>query len=271
MNEIYIKDMIDRKEEIKRSLNSNIKIYENFKLMHHYDRERLNSIINATDGSQINKLTNDVNFIINRMKKVLKNIKINLGKYLKNDDSNILEEITELIYLFVSYSYSIMMINNEELNTKYPIKKYEQKRSKLFDQDGISNVIIGIRNGYHHGTFFYAKYNSEYDENGKKLFFIISKDVLLNSFEFKNGEEKLRIKDRGKEYLDKKSRLDILSLFEEYLRRTEVFFSWYKKERESKYKNELLDYKELNDNKIILDRKEANNIVSQFKNIIEKE
>lgn len=146
--------------------------YENLKLMHHYDREKLVRIIDSTVGSKITKLTNDISFIIDRMEKVLKKIKLNVNEYLKNDDNCILEEITELVYLFVSYSYSILMINNEELNRKYPIKKFEINRSKLFDSDGISNIVIGIRNGYHHGTFIYAKRNTTYHKNEKNYFLL---------------------------------------------------------------------------------------------------
>ncbi|MGB6328617.1 MAG: hypothetical protein WBF48_06795 [Halarcobacter sp.] len=257
-NELRI--IFNIQEEKKKKLNINITDFENFEKMYFIDSTRLHSIIESSNGYKISKLHTDIEYIIKRMDKVLLKIDELYKEFDKSHNNDLMDDFTELTYLFVSYSYSILMINNDELNVKYPINDFEKKRQKLFDNDGIHNIIIGvIRNSFHHGNLLHNKWLVKCNEKCCKLYITFNIEEL---YILKDRDDKLRLKRKGIDYIEECSGdIDISSLFSVYLENVKEFFFWYKLNRYKTFKDDMDLYnKYMNHKKIIEDKIKFNGI-----------
>jgi len=226
-------------EERKKTLNEDITVFDNFKNMYFIDRTRLDEIVKKCNGYKINKLHEDIIYLIDRMNLILLKIRKLYSCFTDNRDEFIMGELTELIYLFVSYSYSIMMINNEELNKNFKIIAFEKERQKRFDKDGIHNIVIGVlRNSFHHGRILHCKWLIEYDkEMIPKLSINFDSDELSLLVDSDGNQ---RLKAIGEKYIkEKDNNIDVLQLLQEYFFKVKNFFDWYEKCRNSIYKEDI--------------------------------
>lgn len=229
-----------------------------------YERTYFNNFISLykciekSNGYKIIKLNSDIKFIIYRMKKCLDKIKIILNQFEKDHNESLMYELTEITYLYVSYAYSIQCINSEVLNKIYPIKKFEKKREKIFNDSSHMLVIHVIRNSYHHGQFLFAEWNCVIKEKESKLYLTFNMDE-INNLTDKDGNKRLK-KNNISELNNNDGRINLIELFSRYLIQVEEFYEWYKNERNNVYNEEVELFNILmNNHKKLLKKNNWNN------------
>ena len=103
-SEDFLRTIIKLQEERKKNLDSDISIYSNFQKMYYYDNPKLREIIKNTVGGKIDLKLQDIDFIIERMDKIIFKINQISNDFLESHNEELMDDLTELSYLYSSYS-----------------------------------------------------------------------------------------------------------------------------------------------------------------------
>lgn len=247
-------------ENRKRALDTNISIYENFKAMYFLDGARLHAMIENSDGGKIYSKLKDIEFIIQRLEKIIFKFETIGMQYLEIQDECFVDDFTEYCYLYSSYVSTIVDIYRY-LEQNYQIQN-NNLREKFFGDDGFGehNIIQQvIRNSSLHGNLYKPSWSIHYtfQPHTKKITIILSKDSILTNS---------NCNQRGKIYLERYSdNIDIIEIFKSYLEKVKMLFEEYKKIVYLQYENELTIYHRYADQLNELNQKVRDNLNNRAK------
>lgn len=225
-------------EKQKETLDTDISIYENFRAMYFFDGARLQEIINSTNGAKINSKLEDIEFMIQRMGKIIQKIEQAGNYYLEIKNESLVDDFIEYCYLYSAYAETIYHIY-KYLEEKFAIKNDINQRNIILGDEGLGeeNIVQKIiRNSSLHGKLYKPSSNVyfTFQPYSKRIEITLLKEAILSN---KNCNGK------GKQYLEKHDRnINIVELFNSYLQKVKNFFEWYRATVYIQYNEELKLY-----------------------------
>lgn len=229
---VSLMNKIDKQR--KESFNEDITIYDNFNKMYFFDNQRLRKIINESNAGKITLKLQDIEFMIDRMQKIIKKIEDNANLFLESQNDFIIDDITELSYLFSSYAFSIVN-TYRAIFENYKVEGYDKKRKEIFD-NGLHNIVHDIlRNSTVHGKLYKTSWNIHYsiEPYSKNIFITFDKNVILEN-------EKNKLNSKGKEYLLKCDKyVDVIQLFKDYIECVVLLYTWFADTIKKQYENDF--------------------------------
>lgn len=257
--EDFLRTIIKLQEKRKKSLDSDISNYSNFQKMYFFDNSRLREIIKKTNGGKINLRLEDIDFIIKRMDKIIFKINKISNDFLESHNEELMDDLTELSYLFSSYAHSIIDTYRAIL-VKFELYNYNEKRKDIFESDCIHDLVSLLRNSVVHGKLYRISWKISYNfiKGLKTINVGVQKEILLQN---KN------VKCSVKEYLlNQKEEIDISEIYITYLEKIKIMFNWFKNEVNIQYEKEMMEFNKYNSWLKELDTQIINGLNKQLKN-----
>lgn len=256
--EDFLRTIIKLQEERKKNLDSDISIYSNFQKMYYYDNLKLREIIKNTVGGKIDLKLQDIDFIIERMDKIIFKINQISNDFLESHNEELMDDLTELSYLYSSYSLSIIDKYRAILK-EFNIYNYDEKRKEIFGKDCIHDLITLIRNTSTHGKLYRVSWIISYDfyKGLKTINLTLEKKVLLQD---KN------LKSSVKDYVLDLKEIDIFLLYKNYLKKVKLMFTWFQNEINIQYEKEMIEFNKYNSRLKELDSQMIDGLNKQLKN-----
>lgn len=214
-----------------------LKDYSTFEKYYFQSFSALYQDIENTTGYQITKLNSDIKFIIGRMELCLDKISKISNQFMKTHNEDLMCELTELTYLYVSYAYSILCINKDVLNIKHKIDNFDKKRENIFKDNSYRLIIHVLRNSFHHGQFIYTRWKYSIKKDIVKFYLTFDMEEIKNLTD-KDGNKCLK-EENIDELNNNDGRINILELFSKYLFQIKTFYEWNKNEHNMVYEDEI--------------------------------
>lgn len=131
-------------------------------------------------------------------------------------------------HLFCSATSAFALVDHaRKFKKRYPVDGYESQLKSIFGNDGIHDFIQGLRNFSSHFQIAETNWEITNKNDAENITFLLNQSDLL-TWDGWNSSAKSFISTNHE-------KIDIYYIFSEYVKKTELFYSWHKAAVISKY------------------------------------